>query len=147
VPIVTGEITEDGAVIDALVGVSRSRRGALLRVGFAVPEPVAVRAPLDTGSFACAFMPEVFQRLGVEALQQIPVRTPSTRPGEPHICGLYDVELTLVSNGRAVPFRRIQAIASDDFDRDGVQALIGRDVLDACVLEYCGPHLAFSLAF
>ena len=37
-PIVTGEITQDGAIISVLVGVSRSRHQRLLKVGLPVPE-------------------------------------------------------------------------------------------------------------
>ena len=49
-PIITGEVTDRGAVVDILVGVSRSRQEELERSARLVPERIQIRAEVDTGS-------------------------------------------------------------------------------------------------
>ena len=147
--IVTGSITTDGALIDVLVGVSGARRKLLERKGFTVPKKIAVRAVIDTGSFATAFMPKVFTSLDLKPLGPVKVRTPSTRPGEPHTTDEFDVSVTLVSGMQEVIKLRIRAIVSDYFDDwpGAPQGLIGRDVLSRCVFSYYGQAGNWSLAF
>ena len=147
--IVTGSITTDGALIDVLVGVSGARQKLLERKGFIVAKKIAVRAVIDTGSFATAFMPKVFRALDLTPLGTVKVRTPSTKPGEPHITDQFDVSVTLVSGIDEVVALRIRAIVSDDFDDwpDAPQALIGRDVLSKCAFAYYGLAGEWTLAF
>jgi hypothetical protein len=147
--IVTGAITPDGALIDVLVGVSSTRQKLLERKGFTVPQKVSVRAIIDTGSFATAFMPKVFTSLDLRPLGPVKVHTPSTRPGEPHTTDEFDVSVTLVSGIQEVVQLRIRAMVSDDFDDwpDAPQALIGRDVLTKCAFCYYGHAGNWTLAF
>ena len=147
-PIITGEIVRDGAIIDVLIGVSGNRQSRLLSVGFRVPATIPVRAVIDTGSHLTGLMPSVFRALEIQPFRYLPIRTPSTKPDSPHWCDQYDVSLTLVSGEVLKYLPSVHAIASEDFDEEeGVQALIGRDVLDLCVFSYYGPHQKFSLAF
>jgi hypothetical protein len=146
--LITGKITRDGAVIDVLVGVSEARRTVLLRNGLPVPKEEALLAQLDTGSFATGLTPEVFQKLGIQPFERILIRTPSTRPGQPCSCDRYDVTLTLLAGTAQTVFSRVYVIASEDFGpEEHIQAIIGRDLLDKCVLRYEGPHKTFELAF
>jgi hypothetical protein len=146
--LVSGEITKDGATIIVLVGVSKNRRLRLEKAGLKVPTQVTVRAQLDTGSFATGFMPEVFQSLGVERFRDIPIRTPSTKRGQECRCDQYDVSVTLLSGMTQVVIPSVHAIASDDFDpeEEGVQAIIGRDILDRCTFYYHGVERSFQLS-
>jgi hypothetical protein len=146
--LVTGTLTPDGAVVDLLVGVSANRRQRLVSVGFAVPTPVALRAQIDTGSFVTGMLPAVFDQLGIQPFRVVAVRTPSTTPGNPFHCEQFDVSLALVSGMDRVELPSVWVIASPDFQpHEGVQAIIGRDVLDRCVFTYAGPHRSFTLAF
>jgi hypothetical protein len=149
-PIIRGQITKHGAVIDLLLGVSRNRRLVLERNHLAVPDPVAVRAVIDTGSALSGFRSSAFQQLQIQPFTQIPVRTPSTRPGQPHWTDQYDVSITLVSGTTVKVFESVHAIMSDDFnpaDEEGIEAIFGRDVLDRCVMNYYGAHQYFEVAF
>ncbi len=146
-PVISGPITQDGAVISVLVGVSEARRRLLLGGGKPVPAPTPVLAIIDTGSFATGFRPELLHALGIDPFDQIPILTPSTRPDTPHLCDRYDVSLTLVAGTTQKRLRSIVAIASQDFREHGIQALIGRDVLNHCVFSYFGPHGTFELSF
>jgi hypothetical protein len=146
-PLVAGTIDQDGAVVGVLVSVSNNRRRRLESVGFAVPGAVPLRLQIDTGSFVTALMPQVFQQLELSPFDVIPVRTPSTRPGHPHLADQYDVSLTMISGMTTLSIPSVFVIASDDFDVEGVQGIIGRDILDRCNLMYLGPEHRFELAF
>jgi hypothetical protein len=146
-PVITGPITQDGAVISILIGVSDIRRRRLHAAGFPVPAPTPVLAVIDTGSFTTGVRPELLQALDLRPLRRIPVLTPSTPPDRPHICDQYDIGLTLVAGGSQKHLPMIIAIGSVDFTEHGIQALIGRDVLTHCVFSYFGPHATFELSF
>src|SRR5262245_15783316 len=145
-PIVSGEITRDGAVVPVLVGVSQARRAVLERHGIAVPQAVQVRAQLDTGSFATGLMPEVFAALQIGPIDEIAVRTPSTRRGQSWFAEQFDVTLTFFA-GTTPHAIGVWAIASEDFQQhDEVQAIIGRDVLDRGIFQYFGTNKSFRLS-
>jgi len=147
-PIVKGTIhPDDGAVIGVMVGVSQNRRKVLERNHLPVPPPITVFAQIDTGSVVTGFQPAVFRDLEIQAFGRIPLRTPSTKPGEPWESDLYDVSVTLVSGNTTEYLPSIHSIVSEDFDREGVQAIIGRDVLSRCAFFYHGPEGWFHLAF
>jgi hypothetical protein len=78
-PVISGPITQDGAVISVLVGASENRRRLLLGAGTPIPPPTPVLAVIDTGSFATGFRPEILRALGIVPFRQIPILTPSTR--------------------------------------------------------------------
>lgn len=137
--IITGPITDDGAVISALVGVSESRRQMLIRSGAAIPPATPVLAVIDTGSFVTEFRPELLDDLGIKAFDRIPILTPSTHPDAPHFCERYDVSLTLVAGTTQKRIRSVFAIGSRDFGEHGIQAIIGRDVLRHRVFSFFGP--------
>lgn len=146
-PMISGPITQDGAVISILVGVSENRRQRLINAGFSMPPSIPVLAVIDTGSFATGVRPEIFRTLGVESLDSIPVLTPSTKHDAPHLCDWYHVSLTLASDMTHKYLPSIFAIAREGFGEHGIQALIGRDVLNHCVFSYFGPHATFELSF
>jgi hypothetical protein len=146
--LITGDITPDGAVIAIRIGVSANRKKRLNSVNLPVPPEISLRAVIDTGSFVIGLIPSVFQSLEIKHFRTIPVRTPSTTPGEPHQAKQYNISLSLVSANVTKYLPSVHAIASDDFDKDeGIQALIGRDVLDHCNFSYYGPDRSFALGF
>lgn len=148
-PLLTGRITRSGAVIDALVGVTATRRELLLRNGFTVPEPVAVQAPIDTGASVSGCSPIVFRQLDLRPVEDISVLTPSTSPDAPHLTGLFRVSWSLVAGGQIYPFSSwLDVILTDGFHpSEGIQALIGRDILARCAFEYWGPDSRFQFSF
>jgi hypothetical protein len=147
-PIITGDITNDGAIIVVQVGVSHRKQALLEKAGFKVPPAETARAQLDTGAAMSGFMSRVFSALDLRPFTQRPVRTPSTTPDNPHMCDWYDVSVTLVSGMTRHVLPSVLVIASDDFGQDEeVQAIIGRDILNRCNLQYWGPTRKFQLSF
>lgn len=146
--LVTGDITHQGAVVGVLVGVSRNWETALRRVGHAVPHPVPVRALIDTGSNVTGLMRSILASLEIKPFSTIRISTPSTPPDCPHPCDLYDSSLSLVEGIKPATIPSVHVIAPEDFHHEeGVQALIGRDVLNLCNFQYLGPEKKFMLAF
>jgi hypothetical protein len=147
-PIVSDKIGPSGAVIDILLEVSHPRRRLLERSGVAIPPAVHVRALIDTGANISGFTPRVFTELDVTPVDKIAVMTPSTSPDSPHQANLYDVSLSVVAGGRANPIADFRVMEADCWlAGEGVEALIGRDILERCFFQYRGPDRAFTLAF
>lgn len=147
-PYVTGPIGPGGAVVDVLLGVDAVRATLLRRNGFAVPAPVAVRALIDTGASVSGFGPRVFRELDLRPIDTFDIYTPSTPPGSPHTTNRYRVSLALVAGGSAHPFPDFHVIETDCWLPDeGIEALIGRDILNRCNFWYVGIDATFNLSF
>ena len=141
-----GQIDEGGPVVDLFVAVSKARAAALIRNGLPVPEPVLVRALIDTGATLTTIPPEVFSRLEIPPVGEIPLYTPSAQPGVPQICDSYHVGLSIVVNGAARRFPDCLVVAAECWhETETVTALLGRDILRHCNFLYRGPDRAFSL--
>jgi hypothetical protein len=147
-PYVTGKLDNGWAVVDVLVGVSRPRRRLLRKHGFAVPESVHVRALIDTGASVSGFAPRVFRELGLTPVTVSPVLTSSTAPSDPHLCNFFDVSLALVAEGRHHHLTDSRVMEADCWHADeGMEALIGMDILTLCFFQLHGRDRTFTLAF
>jgi hypothetical protein len=147
-PLITGPILPGGAVIDVRVGVSATRSRLLLANSLPVPYPVAVRVLIDTGSSHSGFAGRVFEELRIAPVGKMPLLTPSTVPESPHECDVFDVSLSLVANGAAHPFGTSRVMKADCWmEGEGMEGLIGRDILDRCTFMYYGKERCFSLGF
>jgi hypothetical protein len=147
-PLIAGTILPGGAVIDVMVGVSAARQRLLLANALPVPYPVAVRVLIDTGSSHSGFAGRVFEELRVAPVGKMPLLTPSTVQESPHECDVFDVSHSLVANGAAHPFGTSRVILADCWMEDeGMEGLIGRDILDRCNFLYFGRERSFTLGF
>ncbi len=144
----SGPIGEAGAVTDVLVGVSRRFADACRRAGQPVPDAVHVRALIDTGAGVSGFSPRVFDCLGLRPIHLTPILTPSTPADEPHICEAFETTLAIVQNGRAHALPGVtQTIKMLGWNlADGVEGLIGRDVLAHGSFMYYGRDGTFTLS-
>jgi hypothetical protein len=96
-PTLAGPITADGAVVNVLIGVSEARRQTLRRVGFPVPAPSALRAVLDTGSFATLADIQAILPLGVTPFMRWRFFTSATG-ATPHVRDVYKLSVTLLDD-------------------------------------------------
>jgi hypothetical protein len=145
--IITGTITDHGALIAVAVGVSKARELVLRKEGKRVPSPITISAQIDTGSFVTGFPQSIFDTLGLTPFARIAVQTPSTKTGEGHYCDQYDVSVALVSGMTIQRLPSVKAIAVDELDDNEMGAIIGRDILQICMFQYDGRGRQFSLAF
>jgi hypothetical protein len=133
-------------VVDLLVGVSHPRAGALKQAGQPVPDAVRVRALVDTGASCTNIDPTVLKALGVPSTGTVPCHTPSTKSGQPHIANQFDVSLVLIHPLVTRTFFAV-AVVESELCHQGYQALLGRDILSACLLTYDGQSQSFCLGF
>lgn len=147
-PIVTGALEKSGAVIDLLIGVGRIRQSELLGLGQPIPQPIAVRALIDTGATISGFTASLFADLNLTEVGKTTIYTPSTPANAPFRSSIYRVSLSIVAEGRIHPFPESNVIASEGWgDDENLQGLIGCDLLAHCNFIYLGPTRRFTLAF
>lgn len=144
-PHVTQQVSPNGPILDFVVGVSLPRAEALQRASLPMPNAVRVRGLIDTGASGTCVDPSCLTALGLAPTGQVPIHTPSTA-GTPHTCDQYDISLMLIHPRLQLTLHALPVIASN-LTAQGIQALIGRDVLARCLFVYDGAAGLFSLAF
>jgi hypothetical protein len=144
-PIVNLQVTAQGPMVDIVVAVSGPRQSALVAAKQPIPNPLPVRALIDTGASCTAIDVQIVKALGLTPTGTIPGHTPSTG-ATPHIFNQYDIALAFIS-----PTVHVMALAlaviGTDLASQGLQALFGRDLLARCVLAYNGQTGLVSLSF
>lgn len=132
-------------MIDVLVGVSDPKRLALTAAKQPIPNPVPIRALIDTGASCTCLDPLVVQQLGLVPTGTTPMLTPTTGPN-PVNCNQYDVLLALIHPMLHYTFHALPVVESQVVHQ-GFHLLLGRDVLNGCHLTYQGHAQTFSLCF
>ena len=145
-PHLTLQIAPGGPIIDLLVAVSRARSQALQAGGQPVPNPVQIRALVDTGASCTCIDPSVLKSLGLTPTGTAPIHTPSTGQ-KPHYANQYDVSLVLLHLKLSLTFHTAAVVEAHLAAVQGVQGLVGRDLLSNCLLVYDGQSGRFTLAF
>lgn len=140
-----------GPVVTAVVGVSEGRRAALTLENQPIPPTRIIRALVDTGASFTSIEPAVLGSagLGLTPTGTIDIVTPSTGQ-DVHTTDTYDIDLVIAGATQEDPPLRLpnlRVAASELYLRQGIHALIGRDVLQRCVLVYNGALHQFTLAF
>ena len=145
-PHLTLEISQRGPLLQFMVGASGPRQQALIRAAQVVPQPIPITGLIDTGASCTSIDSSVLRQLAIPSTGTTQVHTPSTQAGVPHVANLYDISLILVHplitrTFTAVPVTESQLI------HQGIQALIGRDILSWCLFTYDGVSKTFCLGF
>lgn len=137
----------EGALVMMSVAVHPVRRSALVRGGFAVPQAKLIKAQLDTGSHRSGVHPGVFAGLGLDGeVDMESVRTVSTGE-EPHPMPIYLCDLIFHTADGTRTFANVRVLANVFGDDEEARAIIGRDVLNGCHLEWDGPGGWFTIVF
>lgn len=95
---------------------------------------------IDTGASGTLVQTDVLNRLGLESLGTVFLRTPTTT--EPVARSQYLVRIVL-SEGIAFEVEVVDAPLSGQ----GIQGLIGRDILDQLVFTYNGPKNQYTIPY
>ena len=138
----------NGPVLTVVIGVSVARGDALMTAGQPVPAGISARALIDTGASCTCVDPSILAKLALTPTGTVSVHTPSTGPAA-HLAEQYDVSLIIPGAGAhhvplALPAIPVMAA---DLSVQGIDSLIGRDVLRDCIFIYNGSVGLFTIAF
>jgi hypothetical protein len=147
-PHFTLQIVPGGPILTAVVTVSQARAAALRASGKSVPDAVPIQALVDTGASCTCVDPSVLSALMLSPTGSVRINTPSTG-NRPQDADQYDVGLGIPGPPGALPFylATVPVVAAELLQPQQIHALIGRDILSACVLTYNGTMGWFTLAF
>lgn len=147
-PSINGVLTPNGPLLTMLVGVSQPRGEAMRAAGFEPPAFVTGTFLVDTGASSTCVDPNFVASLGLIATGNVAMQTPSTA-GVPVSCNLYDVAVFIPGSGTDGNGFLIAAlpVIEASFATQGIEGLIGRDIIDRCTLIYNGSAGMFTLAF
>lgn len=135
-------------MIEAFIGVSEPRFNALTAAKLPIPNPVLIKALVDTGASHSAVDPAILKTV----LQLSPRRiaktmTPSTG-ATPHKCYTYDVSIHIpMGTATALFSKMVWEVSGLELKHQGFEMLLGRDVLASGILVYDGKANTFALAF
>lgn len=145
-PHITLRISAGGPLLQFMVGVSGPRARALQTANQTIPAPILVTGLIDTGASCTSIDASILRQLNIPSTGTTPVHTPSTQPNVPHIANLYDISLVLVHPLITRTFSAL-AVTESQLVHQGIQALIGRDILACCLFTYDGAGQSFCLGF
>jgi len=126
-------------MIEMRVWVGTAMEEAIKKSGGEVPDPVPVKAMIDTGATVSVIEPDVAKRLGLKPVGIVEISTASSESVE---CYQYLIRL-IFPNNVIVETTAVEA----PLRGQQTQCLIGRDVLSHGVLVYTGYINQFTLSF
>ncbi|MBH1970837.1 hypothetical protein FK216_06015 [Moraxellaceae bacterium AER2_44_116] len=145
-PSINLPIQDSGVLIQVLIGVSYPFQEALKLAGQAIPKPIKGHFLIDTGASLTCVDASLIQPLDLPVIGSVNIQTPSTQGGT-HQCKQYDAMLFLQDQGSAGFIIEAIPLLATHLKSQGVDGLIGRDILDRCTLIYNGTAKTFTLAY
>lgn len=145
-PSVNSQITFGGPIIEISIGVSIPRRDLLSSLGMPVSPPGTCKLLIDTGASCTCIDPWVIESLNIVPSGFTTIHTPSTNSGSNHQCSQFDVCLSIPHPHIHRHFHNIPVIESN-FVHQGIDGLLGRDILEGCVFIYNGETGFYTLSF
>lgn len=146
-PSINGGVGPQGPLLIVMFGVSIPRQTAMQKAGLPVPPYVSGTFLLDTGASGTCVDPTLVLPLGLSPTGSCQMQTPSTA-GNAVTCNLYDVSLYIPGNAGTQGFL-IEAlpVLETSLSAQGIDGLIGRDVIDRCTFVYNGSAGMYTLAY
>lgn len=133
------ELRFDGPLVDVQFMVSAQLEKQLIENKQPVPQPILVKALVDTGASHCVVQEDIPKKLGLNPIGTVGMNTPSSQN---HQCPQYFMRMAIPSH---------QLIYEDVFTAmplkgQPIESLIGRDLLSNGILIYIGYDGSFTLS-
>jgi predicted aspartyl protease len=132
------DLKDQGPRVPLTISVTEAARAALVADNKPVPAPIPLTALVDTGAGASVITRGIAQKLGLQPVGVTNVHTPSDANVP---MPTYAIRLVL---GNVIVFETTAIEA--DLQAQGIEALIGRDVLSSAVFIYTGYAGEFTIA-
>lgn len=147
-PSISVPLTPIGALLIVNIGISVPRQAAMQKSGLQIPPPATGTFLLDTGASTTCVDPKLVRRLGIDPSGSIMMQTPSTN-GTAVACNQYDVSLYVPPSVPGTLGLLIPAIPITEtmLSTQGIDGLLGRDVIDSNVIIYNGSTRIMTLSF
>jgi hypothetical protein len=145
-PHLTLDIEPQGPLLPAAIGVSESRRLLLAAAKRTLPDLQVGRALVDTGASSSVVDHALITPLGIAPSSYTMVHTPST-DGKPVQQPVYDVSIWLYHAATKHFLERSFPVMCANLRAQGIDILLGRDILGECLLVFDGPERRFCIAF
>jgi Aspartyl protease len=142
----TNLIGPNGPLLKVLIGISGPRHNALVAAGQAVPSPQLADLLIDTGASQTCIDLKFIGQLGLQPTGSVSVHTPSTGSVAQSMSA-YDVGIVVHGIAGATHVLPVHSIIACDFSQQGIDGLLGRDILASSRLTYSGPDNVFYLSF
>lgn len=146
-PSINASIQPNGPLLSCLIGLSLPRVQALMAANQVVPPGVIGTFLIDTGASCTCVDPDFIKPLGLQPTGRTNIMTPSTQPGTPHSCEQFDISLFIPDGAQGGHLVGALPIITTHLRSQGIEGLIGRDVLNACTLIYNGSAGIVTLAY
>ncbi len=143
-PHVTLPVVPDGLIVEVLIGLTGKDTVALLAAGKPVLRPILLRGTIDTGSDVTCVASAILNQLGLTSILQL---TSNTVGGLHH--GRSEVSFGIPRTGRLTgPLLVIEHLEVMELVQapQGIDVLVGRDVLRQMLTIYAGPRDEFTLS-
>jgi hypothetical protein len=144
-PTLTLPLDVGEARLEVLVGVSARREADLRRAQQPVPPPITAIAEIDTGASITGIDLAMVGRLGLQTMGTQSLHTPLTGAVAQSF-PQFDIGLTLLYPAMNYHLHNLPVVGTK-LAGQGIQVLLGRDVLAQCLFIYNGPANSFTLAF
>lgn len=135
-----------GPLLMVYVAVSVPYADTLRKFGKPVPAQLHGSFLIDTGASCTCVDPKFLAPLGLRPTSMVPMLTAGTNDHK--LCPQYDVSIHIPNTGNIPPlFLPATPLVLADLNAQGIDGLLGRDILDTCTLIYNGTAGTCSLAY
>lgn len=138
--------TPRGPLLTMYVGISIPRQAAMQAAGVPVPTMVSGTFLLDTGASSTCVDPSLMSKLGIAPTGVVGIQTPSTAGGS-HQCNQYDAAIYIPGGNNIGFWVEALPIVETSLASQGIEGLIGRDIINRCTLVYNGSANLVTLAY
>ena len=133
-------LTQRGPILQGVIGVEQNIAQQLLSQGIPLPKPIPGVALIDTGATSTCVDEGIAKQLGLPVVDVVSIASASHPDAKQNV---YPALIEVV--GIPIKFNALRAIGVP-LANQGIQVLIGRDLLQHCTLFYNGMIGSFTLS-